>query len=39
MAKLEPFQGDDWFDLTGYGETLYFSIARRVAREGRQPVR
>jgi hypothetical protein len=20
MAQLKPFQGDDWFDLTGYGE-------------------
>jgi predicted amidohydrolase YtcJ len=26
MAKLKPFQGDDWFDLTGYGETLYFPL-------------
>jgi predicted amidohydrolase YtcJ len=23
MAQIKPFQGDDWFDLTGYGETLY----------------
>jgi predicted amidohydrolase YtcJ len=26
MAELKPFQGDDWFDLTGYGETLYFPL-------------
>jgi predicted amidohydrolase YtcJ len=26
MAQLRPFQGDDWFDLTGYGETLYFPL-------------
>jgi hypothetical protein len=26
MAQLKPFQGDDWFDLTGYGETLYFPL-------------
>jgi predicted amidohydrolase YtcJ len=26
MPLIKPFQGDDWFDLTGYGETLYFPI-------------
>jgi predicted amidohydrolase YtcJ len=26
MAQLKPFQGDDWLDLTGYGETLYFPL-------------
>jgi predicted amidohydrolase YtcJ len=26
MPGIRPFQGDDWFDLTGYGETLYFPI-------------
>ncbi len=26
MAQIKPFQGDDWFDLTGYGETLYFPL-------------
>ena len=26
MPAIKPFQGDDWFDLTGYGETLYFPI-------------
>ena len=26
MSSIKPFQGDDWFDLTGYGETLYFPI-------------
>ena len=26
MPSIKPFQGDDWFDLTGYGETLYFPL-------------
>ena len=26
MATLKPFQGDDWFDLTGWGETLFFPL-------------
>jgi hypothetical protein len=26
MPRIKPFQGDDWFDLTGYGETLYFPL-------------
>src|SRR5262245_6505174 len=26
MGQIKPFQGDDWFDLTGYGETLYFPL-------------
>jgi predicted amidohydrolase YtcJ len=26
MAQLKPFQGDDWFDLTGWGETLFFPL-------------
>ena len=26
IAAITPFQGDDWFDLTGYGETLYFPV-------------
>ncbi|TMJ21616.1 MAG: hypothetical protein E6G96_20685, partial [Alphaproteobacteria bacterium] len=26
MGSIKPFQGDDWFDLTGYGETLYFPL-------------
>jgi predicted amidohydrolase YtcJ len=26
MPGIKPFQGDDWFDLTGYGETLYFPL-------------
>ena len=24
LPEIKPFQGDDWLDLTGYGETLYF---------------
>jgi predicted amidohydrolase YtcJ len=26
MPSIKPFQGNDWFDLTGYGETLYFPL-------------
>jgi len=29
IARLDtwkPFQGDDWLDLTGYGETVYFPL-------------
>src|SRR5690349_22905663 len=26
MSKIKPFQGNDWIDLTGYGETLYFPL-------------
>jgi hypothetical protein len=26
MPQIKPFQGDDWFDLTGWGETLYFPL-------------
>jgi len=26
IPSIKPFQGDDWFDLTGYGETLYFPL-------------
>src|SRR2546421_738615 len=26
MGEIKPFQGDDWFDLTGYGETLSFPL-------------
>ena len=26
MPQIKPFQGDDWLDLTGYGETLYFPL-------------
>jgi len=26
MGQIKPFQGDDWFDLTGYSETLYFPL-------------
>jgi predicted amidohydrolase YtcJ len=26
MGEIKPFQGDEWFDLTGYGETLYFPL-------------
>lgn len=24
IAQLKPFQGDDYFDLTGFGESVYF---------------
>ncbi|MDB5902204.1 MAG: hypothetical protein JWM26_1082 [Betaproteobacteria bacterium] len=26
IKALKPFQGNDWFDNTGYGETLYFPL-------------
>jgi predicted amidohydrolase YtcJ len=26
IGQMKPFQGDDYFDLTGYGETVYFPL-------------
>jgi len=26
IRELKPFQGTDWFDLTGYGETVFFPL-------------
>lgn len=26
IAAMKPFQGDDWLDNTGYGETVYFPM-------------
>ncbi|HSQ04283.1 MAG TPA: amidohydrolase family protein, partial [Burkholderiales bacterium] len=26
IRAMKPFQGDDWFDNTGYGETVYFPL-------------
>ena len=26
IADMKPFQGDDWFDNVGYGETVYFPL-------------
>jgi predicted amidohydrolase YtcJ len=26
LSAIKPFQGDDWLDLTGWGETLYFPL-------------
>jgi predicted amidohydrolase YtcJ len=26
IKQMKPFQGDDWFDNTGYGETVYFPL-------------
>jgi predicted amidohydrolase YtcJ len=26
IAQLKPFQGDDWFDLTGFGESVLFPL-------------
>jgi predicted amidohydrolase YtcJ len=26
IKAMKPFQGDDWFDNTGYGETVYFPL-------------
>lgn len=26
IRRMKPFQGDDWFDQVGYGETVYFPL-------------
>jgi predicted amidohydrolase YtcJ len=26
IKEMKPFQGDDWFDNVGYGETVYFPL-------------
>src|SRR5258706_1062112 len=26
IKDMKPFQGDDWFDPTGYGQTVYFPL-------------
>lgn len=26
IAQMKPFRGDDWFDQTSYGETVYFPL-------------
>ena len=26
IKEMKPFQGDNWFDNTGYGETVYFPL-------------
>lgn len=26
IRDMKPFQGDDWFDQVGYGETIYFPL-------------
>jgi predicted amidohydrolase YtcJ len=26
IREMKPFQGDDWFDNVGYGETVYFPL-------------
>lgn len=26
IKEMKPFQGDEWFDSTGYGETVYFPL-------------
>ena len=39
MAQIKPFQGDDWFDLTGYGETLYFPLHDALLAKSRKSVR
>lgn len=26
IKEMKPFQGDDWFEQTGYGETVYFPL-------------
>lgn len=37
IAGLKPFQGDDWLDHTGYGETVYFPLHDNLLARGASP--
>jgi len=37
MSKIKPFQGNDWIDLTGYGETLYFPLHDALLNKAANP--
>jgi predicted amidohydrolase YtcJ len=37
IKGMKPFQGDDWFDNLGYGETLYFPLHDNTLVEKTQP--
>ncbi|WP_170149457.1 amidohydrolase [Rhodoplanes roseus] len=37
IATLKPFQGDDWLDQTGYGETVYFPLHDNLLNRGASP--
>ena len=37
ITGMKPFQGDDWFDNLGYGETVYFPLHDSTLVEKTQP--
>ncbi len=37
IKGMKPFQGDDWFDNLGYGETIYFPLHDSTLVEKTQP--
>ena len=37
IKGMKPFQGDDWFDSLGYGETVYFPLHDNTLVEKTQP--
>ena len=37
MSRIKPFQGNDWIDLTGYGETLYFPLHDALLNKAANP--
>jgi hypothetical protein len=37
IPNMKPFQGDDWFDVTSYGETLYFKVHDSAMSKGAPP--
>ena len=37
IKGMKPFQGDDWFDNIGYGETVYFPLHDNTLVEKTQP--
>jgi predicted amidohydrolase YtcJ len=37
IKSMKPFQGDDWFDNVGYGETVYFPLHDNTLVEKTQP--
>ena len=37
IKGMKPFQGDDWFDNLGYGETVYFPLHDSTLVEKTQP--
>ncbi len=37
IKGMKPFQGDDWFDNLGYGETVYFPLHDNTLVETTRP--